>query len=87
MYILQNHKLYILDGDNLIGVNIDSNGVTKVEGTDIKLEGIYEVCTPVEVRCKFHLDTDSYVFPIGEKVVGNDSTSDIKKPVRTRTRK
>lgn len=86
MYIYQNGKLYIREDGDLIGVDIDSNGVTKIKGTETELDPIHDVCTIYEVKCRFHLDDVPYVFPREVGVV-NEPVDNIKKPTRGRPRK
>lgn len=91
MYILQNGKMYIESGHNkIIGVEIHPDKIITIKGTEIKLEGEYEVLTAFEVRCRYNLDAgDSYVFPVEKKkeVVDNEPVINTKKPVRKSTRK
>lgn len=63
MYIYQNGKLYIHEEKQLVGVNVYSDKVVKVTGTTAKLGKNYLVLTPYEVRKKFHIDEQPYIFP------------------------
>jgi len=66
MYIYQNGKLYLQEGEQLVGVNIDSDKVVSVEGSQTILADDFMSLTSYEVRCKFQLHRIPYVFPIGE---------------------
>lgn len=66
MYIYQNGKLYVQNEDNvLVGVEIyPDKGVFRIDGTETKLEDVYEVCTPYEARCRFNITIETpYIFP------------------------
>lgn len=63
MYIYQNGKLYIHEGKQLVGVNVYSDKVVKVSGTTAKLGKEYLILTPHEVRKKFHINEQPYMFP------------------------
>ena len=63
MYIYQNGKLYIHEEKQLVGVNVYSDKVVKVTGTTAKLGKEYLLLTPYEVRKKFHIDKQPYMFP------------------------
>lgn len=70
MYHLIKNKLYIQDGDKLVGVNIDTDqNVTHVKGTELKVKDVSD-STPLthfEVQCKFGLIRGlEYNFPMGE---------------------
>ena len=94
MLIYQNGKLYVQHGDNIIGVEIYPDKIIKVDGSEEKLSEKYQVLTPYEVRCKWHITKDNfYIFPTKPKFkdpIGDDvdvSTIDIKKYTRKSTRK
>jgi hypothetical protein len=63
MYIYQNGRLYVHEGKQLVGVNVYSDKVVKVTGTTAKLDKEYLLLTPYEVRKKFHIDEQPYMFP------------------------
>lgn len=63
MYIYQNGKLYIHEEKQLVGVNVYSDKVVKVTGTTAKLGKEYLLLTPYEVRKKFHINKQPYMFP------------------------
>lgn len=88
MYIYQGGKLYVQEEDHLVGVEIYPDKVVKVKGTETKMGDTYEVCTPYEVRCRFHLDEVPYIFPQESKEgVTNEPVDNTKKPSRGRPRK
>lgn len=86
MYIYQDGKLYVQDGGHLIGVDITPDGVTKIKGTETKLADNHEVCSKYEVRCRFGLDENPYIFP-RETEVKHESVDNTQKPTRKYTRK
>lgn len=72
MYYLIKNKLYIQNGDKLVGVNIDADqNVTHVKGTELKVKDVL-YSTPLthfEVQCKFGLLKGlEYKFPLEVKV-------------------
>lgn len=80
MYYLIKNKLYIQDGDKLVGVNIDADqNVTHVKGTETSLKNEIDVTplTHFEVQCKFGLIYGlEYKFPLeikNEPEVGEDN--------------
>ena len=80
MYIYQNGKLYVRKEDNtLIGVEIyPDKGVFEVEGTETTLAEIYDVCTPYEARCRFHITIETpYKFP--KEVTDSESVDKVKR--------
>lgn len=86
MYIYQNGKVYVQEGDNIVGVDISPLDITKVKGSTIKLVGDYRLLTPLEVRAMFGVaNGETYIFPREpEKVVEDNGTT--RKP-KTSTRK
>ena len=88
MYIYQNGKLYVQDGDKVVGVEIHSHKVNRIAGTEDLISSDAIFLTPFEVQCKFHLDTTDYTFPVEKKEVDViDTTSKVEKPIRKRSRK
>lgn len=93
MYIYQNGKLYVHDGEQLVGVEIHPDKVVKVQGTKTKLSDKYSLLTPHEVQCKFHINEKPYIFPIDKKKVENEEVKDseptnkAKRTTRKSTRK
>lgn len=85
LYIYQNGKLYTQDGDKLVGVEIYPDHVIKVEGTETELAEVYDVFTPYEVKCKWHINEgESYIFPREiKKAKEVDANEPITKPKRT----
>lgn len=72
MYYFVKNKLYIQDGDKLVGVNIDADqNVTHVKGTETSIGNEIEFIplTHFEVQCKFGLLKGlEYKFPLEVKV-------------------
>lgn len=96
MYILQDGRLYIQDGDKLVGVEIHSDKIIKVEGTETTLSDKYSLLTPFEVRAKFNItEGNGYIFPRPKQepkveetgVDKNGSDRTIKETSRKSTRK
>ena len=88
MYIYQDGKLYIQDGEQLVGVEIYSDKVVLVEGENTTLSKECKILTAYEVQCKFHIQQTPYIFPRGDKETAKEvivDDTDIK--VKTRTRK
>lgn len=90
MYVYQNGKLYTQKDDILIGVEIHSDKIILVEGTECKIDNEFQLLTPYEVQCKFH---EGYKFPIEIKVenekevIVNDPTPKAKRTPRKSTSK
>lgn len=78
MYILQNGKLYVQDGDKLVGVEIYlDKGSVRLDKEVAKLSDTYEMCTKADVICRFHLSIDNpYIFP--REVIDNEPVSTVK---------
>ena len=93
MFIYQNGKLYTQHGDKLVGVEIYSDKVIVVEGTETTLADSYETFTPFEVRCKWNIESGGcYIFPkdeieVKEKVEEIEPVKPVKRPYRKSTRK
>lgn len=83
MYIYQNDKLYVQQGDNLVGVEIHSNEVILLKTEKSKLEKQFELLTPVEVHARFQ---GEYKFPKKE-VIEDDATGTVKTGSRKPRRK
>lgn len=65
MYIYQDGKLYVQDGELLLGVSITPFGNTIYKEEKAKLGDAYSILTPSEVRAKFQIDIgNSYEFPL-----------------------
>ena len=63
MFILQDGKVYIQDKKGIIGVEIYTDKILPVKGSETKL-GIHERLTALEVRCRFNIREDNpYIFP------------------------
>jgi hypothetical protein len=68
MFIKQDGKMYVRDGDKIVGVNLYPHGIEKVEGTETELGSRYSTYTLYEVQCKYHLPYGgSYEFPVDVK--------------------
>jgi hypothetical protein len=94
MYVLQDEKLYCQLGDNkVVGVEIYSDHISKVDGTETVLGPNYTLLTKQEVLVKFQIDQHPYFFPkenkveIKKEVVTNEPVGTVQKPTRKSTRK
>lgn len=68
MFIRQNGKLYTELGDGkIVGVEIYPDLIKKVEGTEDVLGDRYEIFSATEIRIKYHIEDNPYIFPV-EKV-------------------
>ena len=63
MYVYQNGKLYRQDGEKLVGVEIYSDKVLLIEGTETTIAEEHKMYSHYEVRCKFQTDAIPYIFP------------------------
>lgn len=89
MYILQDGKLYVQDGDVLVGVNVTPTGTTKINTEKTKFGNSYSLLTPFEVRAKFNIASgESYMFPVKKveepkvEVAKDDTVGKAKNPTR-----
>ena len=78
MYILQDGKLYIRNGEKIVGVEIYPDNIITVKGSETDLRE-YEELTVYEVYRKFNIDVEPYVFPKSKKGVSNGTTSKTEK--------
>lgn len=91
MFIYQDGKIYIQDKKDIVGVEIYSDKILPVKGSETKL-GVHEKLTAYEVKCRFNIREDNpYIFPFEKKeekveedevkkeVKSNESTSKTKK--------
>ena len=93
MYVYQNGKLYLQDGEKLVGVEIYFDKVLPIKGTETKMGKLYELLTKYEVMCKFHIAENPYIFPQEvkkvEEVKGevelNEPVTKVKKPARRKS--
>ena len=72
MFVYTNNKLYLQDGDKIVGVNLDTRGSTVVKGTSLKFDykEKYIILTPREANMKFQIASGgSYKFPVTKKKV------------------
>lgn len=68
MFILQDGKLYVQEGKKIIGVDIYSDKITKVKGTEETLKS-HTVLTPFEMKSRLNIREDNpYIFPKPKKV-------------------
>lgn len=93
MYVYQDGKLYAeIEGNKLVGVDIYSDKVLIVEGSETERSEAYDVLLPIEARARFIIDGEPYLFPredkvneqkIAEKgVVDNVTVGEVKKSTR-----
>lgn len=86
MYVYQDGKLYVLTNDKLVGVEIYSDKVVLVEGTETVLGKKFEILTSHEVNCRFGIyDGAEYIFP--KEVIGSEPTTTTKRTSRKSTSK
>lgn len=67
MYIYQNDKLYVEDGNILVGVEIYPDCIKKISGTETKLADNFLCLTHSDVYNKFQIEFTPYIFPIEKK--------------------
>lgn len=88
MYVYQNGKLYSQVEDKLVGVEIYSDKIILLEDCvdEIDIDAMF--LTPHEVRCKFQIETNPYIFPreIKEEVKLDGEVKAVK-PVKKPSRK
>lgn len=98
MFIYQNGKLYVQDGDTLVGVEIHPDKIIKVEDevATLSKSAMYltldEVIRKFQIRLGNSVTFDKKVAEVVEveEVIGeekNVTTDDVKKPTRKSTRK
>ena len=64
MYVYQHGKLYVQVEDKLVGVDFYSDKVLLVEGSEVELDHeVADMLEPFEVRCKFQIELEPYIFP------------------------
>lgn len=69
MYILQNGKLYVQDGEFLVGVSVTPTGNILFKEERIKRGNNCSILTPSEVRARYQINYGkSYEFPITKRV-------------------
>lgn len=78
MFIYQDGKLYTQTGDKeLVGVEIYSDKVLLIEGTEAELADEHEILTPFEVNCRFGIFAGmEYKFPRPVKDDKEDNQED-----------
>ena len=99
MYIYQNNKLYVQEGDTLVGVEIYPDKILRIDGETARLSKSARYLTLEEVIKKFQINlgnTFGVVEKIEEEVVQvteetegeeNVTVDNIKKPRRRANRK
>lgn len=71
MYIYQDGKLYAEIEDNkLVGVDVYSDKVLIVEGSESVLGEEYDILLPIEAKARFVVDGKPYIFPREKKTEG-----------------
>jgi len=64
MYILENGNLYVLKGDNLVGVEIYPDRVIHIEGSERPYAGNGRVISKAEIDAKWQIkEGGKYIFP------------------------
>lgn len=102
MFVYQNGKLYVQDGNEIIGVEIYPDSIIKIESTRTELSPSARFLTPFECMSKFNILTEgSYKFPrekeeiveeklepqVIEEVIEDESTNNVKVTTRASKRK
>lgn len=88
MFVYQNGKLYSQDGNKLVGVDVYSDNVLLVEGTEVEFDHtIGMILEPFEVRCKFQIEITPYIFPREEKIEKVEIKDDTVRKTKTTSRK
>lgn len=94
MYIYQNGKLYVQDGDFLVGVEIYPDKVRLIAGTETTLDKDAQRLTYYEVSCKWNIrGGNAYIFPVEKnaeiprEVEVNDTVGKTKTSTRKSSRK
>lgn len=90
MYVYQNGKLYTQKGDKLVGVDICSDIVLEVEGTECDYSENYKMLDLYEVVRKFQtIEGQDYKFPREAKteVVKDEPVKPVKRATRKSTSK
>lgn len=78
MFIRQDGKVFIQEGNKIVGVEIYTDNIVKVNGTETKLLDGYELYTATEIKKKYNIREDNpYIFtqekkPTETKVVEQD---------------
>jgi len=89
MYILQDGKLYIRNGKKIVGVEIYSDFIKKVKGTETDEKPNRMLLSATDAWIKFNISEETpYIFPVEIKeVVEDEPTDDTKKRTRKSTSK
>ena len=83
MFILQNGKVYIQDKNKLVGVEIYTDNVIKVKGTETEFLDVYEIYDAVTIKKKFNIREDNpYIFPQEKGVDVNEPINNAKRVTR-----
>ena len=84
MFVYQNGKLYIQNGDKIVGVECYPDFIKKVNGSETKQSEDALILTNSEMMAKFNIMDAPYIFPQEKKEekkeVIKDATSKAKKP-------
>jgi len=87
MFVYKESKLYILEGDKVVGVDVTPTSITKVEGVEEDFDYSFELIEPFEMKCKFNVtELTPYVFPVErpEVQVEPDKVEVVKEEVVTK---
>lgn len=84
MFVIQDNKVYMIDGKGLIGVDIYPDKVLKVRGTRVKPKGKIQSFSLYEIRTKYNVSVKPYKFP---KKVKEEPKKEVKKGGTTRKTK
>jgi hypothetical protein len=93
MFVYQDGKLYVQDGEKLVGVEIYSDKIIKLKEFTVKKKKESKLLSHFEVVCKFQLNEKAYIFPRDPKQeevggeVKDEPTPKVKTTPRKSTRK
>lgn len=93
MFVYQDGKLYAMQGDKLVGVNISPTGLVTVAGIETSLGSKYELLTLRDVMLKFNMaECNTHVFHEVKTEAKNEEVTEVAtdgqaKPVKRTTRK
>lgn len=86
MFIRQDGKIFIQDGDKIVGVEIYPDKIVKLKDTKTNLLTEHEIFTANEIKRKYNISEDNpYIFPkevVEKGVEAIEPTTETKKPAK-----